>query len=205
MMILSGPWLVPLTVAIVPGDRYAGIRLQPGAVGPMLGVDPTTLRDRSVAAHQLAPTLVTAVGGILGAADSITPASARLDALLLPESRHWATPDPLVQEAVRHLTDSEGEMAIGELARTLSVSPRTLRRRFVAATGLAPKQFARIRRLLAAAWRMAQGGESWGRVAAEAGFADQPHLTREMVDLTGLTPGAFGARVRSTEHDDVVP
>ncbi len=37
------------------------------------------------------------------------------------------------------------------------------------------------------------------------GYADQPHLNRDVTDLTGLTPGALRHRIRSTRHDDVMP
>jgi hypothetical protein len=33
--------------------------------------------------------------------------------------------------------------------------------------------------------------EGLGLLGAEAGYADQSHLTRECVRLTGLSPGAF--------------
>jgi AraC-like DNA-binding protein len=34
----------------------------------------------------------------------------------------------------------------------------------------------------------------WGRVAGEAGYADQAHLIRDFHQFTGSTPAAFVAR-----------
>ena len=47
----------------------------------------------------------------------------------------------------------------------------------------------RLRRFLA----LAESGPSadLARVAAEAGYADQPHLTRECAELAGLPPAAL--------------
>ena len=52
----------------------------------------------------------------------------------------------------------------------------------------------RLRRFLA----LAEAGASTdlARVAAEAGYSDQPHLTRECADLAGLPPAALLARAR---------
>ena len=92
---------------------------------------------------------------------------------------------------------------IADLAVALRISHRTLLRRFRAATALSPKQFARIRRLLAAAWRVVDGETTWSRIAAATGYADQPHLHHEVAALTGLRPDELGERIRSTAHHQV--
>jgi transcriptional regulator GlxA family with amidase domain len=77
---------------------------------------------------------------------------------------------------------------VGALSRELGVSERRLRRRFDAAVGYGPKTLARVlrfRRFLALA---EEHGLGLARAAAEAGYADQPHVTRECNDLAGLPP-----------------
>ena len=72
-------------------------------------------------------------------------------------------------------------------ARTLGVSERQLRRRFVDAVGYGPKTLARVlrfQRFLA----LAGEGEELARLALAAGYADQAHLTRETRRLAGRTP-----------------
>ena len=79
--------------------------------------------------------------------------------------------------------------SVAELARTLAISERALRRRFNAAIGYGPKRLDRIirfRRLLRLTALRGQGGLA--AAAAELGYADQPHLTREVRELSGLTP-----------------
>ncbi|MBL0802391.1 AraC family transcriptional regulator, partial [Streptomyces albidoflavus] len=53
-----------------------------------------------------------------------------------------------------------------------------------------PKTLARILRL-ARARELGATGLSAAEVAHRAGYADQPHLSREVRALTGLTPGAL--------------
>lgn len=204
-VIISGPWLTPLAVPVQPGDRYVGARLQPGALHPLIGLAPTATRNRAMPAGMVDASRLQPLAATLAGCRGVDEAAARMDAWFAPLAAVAGTPDPLVAQAVTRLTASGGEEPIAALARSLGVSERTLRRRFGAATGLAPKQFARIRRLLRAAWLVARGTPTWGRAAHEAGYADQPHLHRDIADFTGLTPAALGRRIQATRHDSVVP
>jgi AraC-like DNA-binding protein len=96
-----------------------------------------------------------------------------------------AQPDTLVLAGLP-LLGGRGN-TVAELARTLAISERALRRRFNDAIGYGPKKLDRIirfRRFLRAAAMPGAGG-----LAAELGYADQAHLTRECRELSGLTPG----------------
>jgi AraC-like DNA-binding protein len=60
-------------------------------------------------------------------------------------------------------------------------------------TGLHPKWLLQRRRLQEAAARLRSGGTDLARLAADRGYADQAHLTRDFRTVTGLTPGQFAA------------
>jgi AraC-like DNA-binding protein len=78
---------------------------------------------------------------------------------------------------------------VAEAARALDVSERHLRTLFTKAVGLSPKQFARVDRVRRV---VARGGRGeWARVAAELGYYDQAHLTREFRATMGVPPGAY--------------
>jgi hypothetical protein len=66
-------------------------------------------------------------------------------------------------------------------------SPRTIRRRCLRATGLTPRLIHQICRAKAAA-RMLTEGTAILDVVYQAGYADQPHLTRAMRRFVGFTP-----------------
>lgn len=194
----TGPCVTPIQVQVHSGERYRGIRLRPHTGGALLGCDPGALRDRSGPAAEL---LTEADLRGVGASDEAAPFTA-LEAVLtsrVPTSRPL---DRLVGEAVEALVESRGLAEIGEVAASLGISPRQLRRRFRAATGVSPKEFARVRRLRAAMEeRVREGGQGWARVAARFGFADQSHLIHEIARMTGLTPGALDRRLLQIEHD----
>ena len=83
-------------------------------------------------------------------------------------------------------------LPVSAASREVSLTERHLRRRFHDAVGYGPQTLQRVlrlRRFLA----LAESGASaeLARVAAEAGYADQPHLTRECAELAGLPPAAL--------------
>ena len=74
-----------------------------------------------------------------------------------------------------------------------------LRRRFHAAVGYGPKTLQRVCRFQRFVRELdATGGScDLALAAAEAGYADQSHLTRDCAELSGLTPASL-ARTRVT-------
>src|SRR5262249_13884045 len=75
-------------------------------------------------------------------------------------------------------------------APALSPRPRHFRRAF----GISPDQY-RIRRRLNLARSAIESGVSLAQAAADAGFADQSHLTRQFKQAYGLTPGRWASAV----------
>jgi hypothetical protein len=69
---------------------------------------------------------------------------------------------------------------------------RTVQRRFVRSTGLSRQAIAGIERAHAATFMLRRGATILDTVAA-LGFADQPHLTRVLKRLVGLTPAQLAA------------
>jgi AraC-like DNA-binding protein len=99
-------------------------------------------------------------------------------------------PDPAMVMAAAALRRGA---AVADVASRLGLLPGTFVRRFRAATGLAPKRFARVQRLqrVVAAASAARGRCDWAQIAAEHGYADQAHLIHDFRDLTGLTPTEY--------------
>ncbi|MBZ0296343.1 MAG: helix-turn-helix transcriptional regulator [Anaerolineae bacterium] len=81
--------------------------------------------------------------------------------------------------------------------QTQAVSSRTVRRRFLQATGLTPKTIQQIERAKEAASLLEQGVPILDAVY-QMGYADQPHMTRSLKRFTGQTPAQI-ARVSLNE------
>jgi AraC-like DNA-binding protein len=92
--------------------------------------------------------------------------------------------------AVDLLTRGE---SVADVARTLGVSGRTLRRTFRATVGLGPKTYARIARFQRALALGSRSEGSWAEVARAAGYFDQSHLIAEFRDLALVAPASADA------------
>jgi AraC-like DNA-binding protein len=191
-----GPLTGPHLEVLAPGTTIVGVRLRPGAAGALLGVPASELVDLSVPAEALWGRAGTALGDRVDAAGSPELALATLQCRVLARRRTDDDPDPLVTEAVRRLIPG-GDTGVAALPHLLAVSERNLRRRCQAAVGLGPKALHRTLRFqgfLARAQEAIGAGRApatLAQLAVDAGYADQAHLTRECVRLTGTTPRAF--------------
>ncbi|MCX2729514.1 AraC family transcriptional regulator [Saccharopolyspora sp. NFXS83] len=96
--------------------------------------------------------------------------------------------DPEVAWAWRRLRACAGDVRVEALAARLGWSRRPLVRRFHHQLGITPKAAARVLRFERAAELLARGSRGLARVAADAGYADQAHLSREVRALTRWTP-----------------
>jgi AraC-like DNA-binding protein len=106
-----------------------------------------------------------------------------------------SAPRPEVVEAWRLLTATRGRIRIGELAERVYLSRRRLSTLFAAEFGLTPKEAARTMRFTHAVARIGDGVRGraldLAAIAAECGFADQPHLDREFREFAGTSPSGW--------------
>jgi AraC-like DNA-binding protein len=113
-----------------------------------------------------------------------------LDHFLLDRAAHGPQPSPEVTHAWHLLVGSCGRDPISEIAREVGWSHKHLISRFKQQIGVAPHMAAQLLRLMMV-WRHLDDEQSWVRIAAECGYADQAHLTRDFRRFTGTTPGAL--------------
>lgn len=78
--------------------------------------------------------------------------------------------------------------SIAETASRHGISVRQFERRFARNFGLSPKEWLRVKRFEASLVKLVDDRESLASVAADAGYADQSHMTRDYRRATGLTP-----------------
>ena len=83
---------------------------------------------------------------------------------------------------------------VDELAATLDLPVRRLQRLFADYVGVSPKWVMRRARLHDAAQAAEQGGPvDWGALAADLGYSDQAHLTRDFTATIGEPPARYAA------------
>ncbi len=111
-----------------------------------------------------------------------------LDDVLAARAVEPRSPAPELGWAWRRLRGADGRVRVAELAGEVGWSRRHFGERFRAEVGLAPKQAARVLRFERAGQLLRGGCLDLARVAAEAGFYDQAHLSNEWRALAGCTP-----------------
>jgi AraC-like DNA-binding protein len=192
---LVGPLTHALTDILEPGTTLVGVRFQPGAAAPLLGLPASELADLELGTDDLWGAEAVRLGELLAAAPNPEAALDVLQRYLATRLAATDGPDLLVAEAVRQLMPwHPGD--VSTVTAGLSISESQLRRRCHTAVGLGPKALHRTLRfqgfLALAQQSIATGsGSGLSELAVEAGYADQAHLSRECLRLTGLSPRAF--------------
>jgi AraC-like DNA-binding protein len=190
---VSGPQRRPTVAHLAPGTTVVGIRFRPGVAPSILGPPASELVDLRVEVDRVWGPAAATLAERVAEAGSPEGAARLLEDEVIRRSTHATDPDALVTAAVGRLRPWLRD-GVGALTSELFISPRQLRRRFVAALGYGPKAFQRIFRFQGFL-ALSQGRRSdhlgLARLARVAGYADQAHLTRECAELTGLTPRAF--------------
>jgi AraC-like DNA-binding protein len=188
-----GPQSGPRVETLDAGTTVVGVRLRPGAVPCVFGVPASDLVDLTVECDQLWHGWPDELGDLLAATHTPDLAAATIEgAILARVAADTAAPDAVATEAVRRLHPGLGDSDVASLTSSLHVSERQLRRRCRTAIGFPPKVLHRMLRfqgLLAMARdheQSVRGGLA--RLAADAGYADQAHMTRESMRLAGQSP-----------------
>ena len=173
--------------------RVVGAIFHPGAFRSYLGAPVASITNRIFPATQIAA--LPPFGEINDPTD--------LEKCLLaalPE------PDPLGAEA-RYVVDLiRDDPALGRvdaLAAATGMSVRRLQRLFAEYIGISPKWVLRRYRLHEITERLNAGTPiDWAGCAADLGYADQAHLSRDFTDLFGEPPTAYAQRYPTPSASD---
>jgi len=107
------------------------------------------------------------------------------------------TPDGTLGPALRLISERAGQQVTNvELARACGLSVRAFERQFRSSYGCAPQRYARRLRVRMTCHALVYSAKTLAAIAAEWGFADQSHFTREFRYFLGITPGAYRRRHR---------
>jgi len=97
---------------------------------------------------------------------------------------------PAIAESISLLTRGAG---VGTIVERIGYSHRHFINLFRDAVGLTPKLYGRVVRFSQVLDGLSiRPMASWADVAAEGGYADQPHFNRDFREFTGLSPERYG-------------
>lgn len=197
-----------LSTTTLVGDGWAvGVMCQPAGGTLIAGRSMAQFRDRHVELTE-----------VLGDAGSVLAGQVRAAMHRPRRTDSHAAAMVLVAGAVRRFlpVDDEGILAnrivafveqdptvtrVGPVCERFELTERALQRLVRRRIGLSPKWLIQRRRLQEASVRLRSDPASLADVAADLGYADQPHFTRDFRSVTGMTPGEFAARYRAVRPD----
>jgi AraC-like DNA-binding protein len=173
-------------------DRALGVRFRAGCFRPFWGAPVSQLCDRVVPATRMFGPLAEKTRQAIMCAESDDDMTSHAESLLfsaLPER------DPAAEQAaglVTLITSDSSLRRVDQLAEVSGLSVRTVQRLFADYVGVGPKWVMRRARLHEASER-ADGGEpvDWAALAADLGYADQAHLTRDFTATIGVAPSRY--------------
>jgi AraC-like DNA-binding protein len=169
--------------------RVVGLRFRPGGFRPFAGGPVSSLTGRFMSL----PDMYGTAGATLWRQVLASPGEEAMHLIehflldLGPE------PDPLIDEAAALVATAETDQTltrVGQLAAVAGTSVRSLQRLFQEYVGIGPKWVIRRFRLHEAAERV-RNGLDLADLAAELGYFDQAHLTRDFAAVVGLPPAAY--------------
>jgi AraC-like DNA-binding protein len=196
---IVGPQTGPTEELVPPGTVTFGVRFRPAYASALLGMPAVELVALEIDAQDVCGRWTIELGERLTASASPQVACTLLERELARRARDCAPPDRVALGAVHALLHRH--RGVHALARSLDVSERQLRRRCESAIGVTPKvleRMFRFQRLLALARADGAPPVSLTRLAREAGYADQSHLTRDTVHLAGRPPAQH---LDDSDHD----
>ncbi|WP_131817180.1 helix-turn-helix domain-containing protein [Nocardia salmonicida] len=181
---LHGPSSSHVYRELTGSGSVFGVAFRPGAFRPFLDGPVADLRDRTIDAATVFgpesphPVDVGSVEGHLRA--------------------HLPVADPEAECAgrmVAMIADDTGITTVDALAGRCGTSVRRVQRLFAEHVGIGPKWVIRRYRLHEITERLADGVDiDWAVLAADLGYADQPHLSRDFRKIFGEPPTSYAQR-----------
>jgi AraC-like DNA-binding protein len=172
--------------------KALGVRFRAGCFRPFWGAPISQLSDRVVPGVRVFGPLAEKTRQEIMLAETDAGMTSHAESLLfsaLPER------DPVAEQVadlVALITSATWLRRVDQLAVVSGLPARRLQRLFSDYVGVSPKWVMRRARLHEAALR-ADGGEAvdWAALAADLGYADQAHLTRDFTATIGVPPSRY--------------
>jgi AraC-like DNA-binding protein len=189
-IVVAGPDTTA-SVSARGGEPFVGLRFHPGVLPRLLGVPASELRDERVPLRELRKT--PSHSSLVQLAAALASDDPR------PETAPWSLP------LLSHVTGSlAAGSAVSDVAQRIGWSSRTLQRQCTSVYGYGPAMLRRILRFRRAV-RLLSEGLSPVDVAARAGYADQPHLLREVRGLADVPLAALRQESNSANRSTQLP
>jgi AraC-like DNA-binding protein len=189
--VITGAHSAPYITDIAANEPAMAIHFRPGGALPFLGTPLGDLEDVAVGVEEVWGRSGHELHERLIAAASPAARFGIVEDFLLSRARFGVCRHPGVAVAMAAV-EANPSIQMAEVRRLTELSTKRMIALFRAEVGLAPKAYARVRRLQAALRHLGAGTAGGARIAADAGYFDQAHFVREFRSFTAMTPTQYG-------------
>lgn len=177
---------------LVDAGWVFGVKLRPAVLGALCDAPAGTFRDRVVPLAEVWGERAAAWSRAVFGAPSLEARIAAIVPVLAAALRPLPDDAARLRDLVERIAADPTIVRVDQVATLAHQTARTLQRRFLAAVGVSPKWVIRRYRLHEAAERLrAVAPPSLAALAAELGYADQAHFSRDFAAAVGQTPTRF--------------
>ena len=187
--IVVGPWTESFVAHLAPDTNIIGVRCHPGLAPSLLGMPASELLNRSVPLCDVWGSGETARWARIADETSFSARMSAMETALLGRVTKASPVDKAMTAAIDWIA-RRPHGRVEQLSQWLGLSSRQIQRRFTMAVGYGPKLFQSVLRFqrllnLAAGERVRR---NLAEFAADADYADQAHMTREVQRFSGNPP-----------------
>ncbi len=191
--VVRGPSRTHVVRMLSGTGRVFGVAFRPGCFRPFLGRSVSTITGSSLPADEVfGPDIPQRA---MAEAEDEFDMVEVVERFLLTRRPH---PDPtcdLAVSTVDRIAADPGVNRVDAVAQEVGLSIRQLQRVFSEHVGISPKRVIRRYRLHEVSQRLDQGlPVDWSGLAAELGYSDQAHLTRDFAAVFGEPPTRYASR-----------
>jgi AraC-like DNA-binding protein len=187
---IAGPMTAPVFYSIDAGTAIVAVRLRPGVAHRLLRESAKALLNQDIPLRDLWPGKHAAPWEEVTAERSEPTKLAAIARAVSARLRTDGECDDFVMQAAAWMA-RHPFASLDELSGLSRLSERQIRRHFDEAIGYGPKKLQRILRLQRLLWLASQQSApapNLAQLSFAAGYADQSHMTRDVVALTGASP-----------------
>jgi AraC-like DNA-binding protein len=192
-LFLYGQTLEPISLEVQGPYKFIVFQLYPFASKYLLGIDPRKLNDECYDLLQITNVDIQLYHQRLIATENINQQIEVISDLIEELIRkNQVVQDDRIQQAIKQIIESEGQLKIKDLRSDVLLTERTLERNFLTQIGLTPKQFAKIIQFQTSLDKLTLANfDKLTHVGLDSGFTDQSHFIRVFKQYTGQTPSFY--------------
>jgi AraC-like DNA-binding protein len=197
--VVVGPWTEPFVARLAPGTMIVGARCHPGCAPALLGLPASALLNQSVTLRDIWGSARSARFARIAGESTLPTRTLAMQAALLDRLAHAGPVDEGMRAAIQWLA-GHPHGRIERLSQWIGIGSRQLQRRFTTAVGYGPKMFQSILRFqrLLDLWGRPSAPRNLAQFSADAGYADQAHMTREVRRFSSTSPTVLLPSARCT-------